>query len=1280
MKPKETLTMSTNYLNPTLLELDNYTIIRKIGEGGNGLVYKAKQLSTGQTVAVKLIKYNESSKPEEQLTQFEQEIKLSAEINHPNIVKIIERGFSKLHEPYAVYEYVQGKTLKEFIIANNGLSVIESAEIMGQILDALVYTHEKGILHRDLKPQNIMVCNSGAKNYVKILDYGIGVSLNDYNSTNSTSTALKSHTYGTPAYCAPEQLRGELPTIKTDFYAWGLLFLECITGKPAIQGNSVAEIFEQQLSSSFVAIPQHIAEHPLGKLLHRVLEKNPSKRPKNAKSIYNDLQNINLKTALSTCTNAQMPNNYEEEYTLVNSKTITAKNCSRKQITVLCMKLDVAISNNSSIDIETLDALQKDQLNICREIIANNNGFIGGSLLNNLIVYYGYPNSNELDSKNAGTTALELLRETEKRSRLLLNMYNASLNITISIHTGMALIHQNDIPDGNVPNTALHILRVAPIGNIILSAHAERVLNPFFECKRSEKYLFPNEKNEIQAYTLMREKHIAYTSPFELLKANRKLIGRKNERQSILDAWSNVCYNNGKAMLVSGQAGIGKSRLLYHIKQDLYSKAQCIEFKCMAEHKHNVLHPFFNELLNKIPTKFEDKSISLVKGLKHLLKKTQCSLSESMPILCSWMSLPVPKEYSTSEYNIEEQKRILFNTLKKCLFTPFNDKATLFIVEDLHWIDQTSKEFLEFILQDIANSSLFLVMSARPEFIPDWNFQDFSILNLNVFKKQHVKEIVENILEGMEIDNSVLEYIEKRSDGVPFFIEELTYMLKEQNFVKLEGYTYTLIDDIDTKTVPQTLHALLNTRLDKLSLSKETAQLASVIGRIFSYDLLIKSSAKDEASVQRDLKLMENANIVFRNNETESESYVFRHALISDVAYESIVTQQKKEYHKNVAQALETNFVSTTKTDPGLLAIHWSNAMEYKKAIQYGIAAANKSLSHSLNEETITYSQKVIEWIDTCPASDENDNIRLCAFNILTNALMSKYGWTARIVKDNADKTLKLLKKLGEKNVSADNAIASYWALITYFHVGGKRMEARMLTGNLQNLAKSIKNKDLEASAMILHGINNHAEGKLDKAITLFENILNDPDAERKYGNYSTIGIDNLVYASSMLGQILCYLDRKDEGMKRALWAIDRATNLKHIPSQCLAMLYKSVAHQFHDERHDVLTLTNKILGYAQKYNLPAYSAYATTLNFWANDQTESLDAVITQLENLGCKVGLSYYASLPAKSEFENGKTTQAINRINRCIAYSDTNKEYFYRDALEAMKVEFQNAGIMC
>lgn len=286
---------------------------------------------------------------------------------------------------------------------------------------------------------------------------------------------------------------------------------------------------------------------------------------------------------------------------------------------------------------------------------------------------------------------------------------------------------------------------------------------------------------------------------------------------------------------------------------------------------------------------------------------------------------------------------------------------------------------------------------------------------------------------------------------------------------------------------------------------------------------------------------------------------------------------------------------------------------------------------------------------------------------------MSKYGWAGEQVKLSVEKAFELLKESEIDKISSVNLISAYWSLITFYHLASERIVVKELTQKLINLSKQLNNIELEISAIILKGVHLYVDGEFESSISNLELALLSLEENSHIKKNLIVGIDNLVYASSMLAQVLWLSGKKQEGEKLGEEGIARAREINHIPSICLSLLYRSAIHQFAGEKDQAIILTNEILELANKYGLVAFTAYAATLNNWGKNNIKEIDDSVGMLTYIGCKLGLTYYMSLPAQNEFEKGEHNLAIDRIDKCLLLCEEMKEYFYKDELLKMKSNF-------
>lgn len=790
-----------------------YQMLESIGEGGFGTVRKARQISTGQMVAIKTLRLREMTDEQRrrQIERFERETAMVAQLHHPHIVKLIDRGYADDGNPYAIYEYIQGETLKDYILRQGGLSAVEAGELMGHVLGALSAAHAAGIVHRDLKPQNIMVTRTGSRTHASILDFGIGGFTHDVRGLDYRSLTLTQEVLGTPAYTAPEQLRGEGITPKSDVYTYGLIWVEILTGQPAIQGNSLAEVMEQQLSPVPVPLPPAIIGHPLGILLRKVLDKNVRKRPASAAAIMAEFQRINFSSLVGRIEpHAFVPGTLADEETGLNHLSAATRIAERKQITVLCLKLRL-LSPDAATDPEVLDTLLRDQLHLCTDTVTGLGGYVAGSFAGTMMVYFGYPHTSDTDARRAGRAALDLMQQVRRRGAALQEAQGVGLHATIGIHTGGVTVHPAHTPDGLTIIQAKDLMLHAEPGTIVVSETSRKLLDPFLEFDQTR------ETGPETAYTLIGERQTEALSFLRPSSADRAMVGREAERSQIAAAWDLVKAGTGQAVCVQGQAGIGKSKLAFEVKKLVRAQGFVVrEARCLPEHQNNALHAFIDLLRRHFGlTEGGDKAFAITK-LESALRQAGMNLEEVMPILGAWFHIALPDAYAPSLLPPDKQKHILFEAMHKLISGLGQGNPYLLVIEDLHWLDPTGEEFVNALVQNAPAGQGLVLMTARPEFQPTWTTDAVLNLELSPLHDAAVRSLVEAVLQGKPIDDQALAYIVQKGDGIPLYIEELTAMLLERELLQEKDGSYHLAERVEDESIPTTLHDLLNARLDRM--------------------------------------------------------------------------------------------------------------------------------------------------------------------------------------------------------------------------------------------------------------------------------------------------------------------------------------------------------------------------------------------------------------------------------------------------------------------------------
>lgn len=1250
-----------------------YELTEQLGRGGFGTVLRARQQSTGQSVAVKMLRLDDMNEQERirKIERFERETRLCADLHHPNIVRLLDKGRTEDHHLFAVFEYVPGETLRDLLLREGALSAMKTGELMGQVLDGLTCAHERGIVHRDLKPANIMITPAGTRQHVKILDFGIGTFVPGARKSDYLSLTLSRETVGTPSYSAPEQLRGEPPTVKSDLYAWGLVFVECLTGRAVMRGATLAEIFHRQLSPDDVPLPPAILGHPLGDLLRRVLQKNQKDRTGRTDQLYSDFQKLNLNSIVGklnrTPADPLSPAGNTEMTETISPWPMLR--IERRQITVLCCSLGLMpVSDAAEPDFEALDALQRDLLSLCTDTGAKYGGYAAGSLGDSVMMFFGYPQAGDSDARHAARTALEIAGQMRRRSVLLTERQGVRPAFRIGIHSGMVTTCEGSPPSGITPNTALKLQNLAPPGTVLVSDSTRILLERHIDFEPSEFYPLDRAKPE-QTFLLTGERPAEAFSFLQTGPTDQPMVGRDTEINTLRTLWENAVKQQGSTVILCGEPGIGKSRLTYEIRRLITDKSHApIVCRCLPEHRNSGLFPILEMLKSHLHLHEAVSPDEAARRIESVLKKCSCRIDWSMPILCSWLSMPLPEAFPPVPHSPERQKKILFGVLEELIINMAHDTPLMFIAEDLHWADQVSLELFDSLMTRIAGTGVLMLLTARPEFSAPWKTEKLTVIELSRLSPGDAELMIRKLTGDRPVHPSVTDAVYKRTDGVPLFIEELVrLMLDRQHIIEQDG-VYHIHERFDPASIPITLQDLLNEKLGRLGPAKETAQTAAVIGREFDYSLLIRVSLRDEASVQADLDQMTMSGLIYRQRRVQGESFIFRHALIRDSAYNSMVLSTRSQIHGRIAISLENDFPDQVKADPAGLALHFAEAGMFEKAVAYGTRAANTAIERSLNDETIVHAKRGLEWIDKLEP-EKRSEAELNINGILTQALMGKYGWTAPEVKTRIDRSRTLLDRMEQNSY----LFPALWALGTYHHVAGNRREVRSITGRLAEIAKQSDDQGLRAASDTLMGQAFYIEGNYPEAAQTLKRAAGhyDPGIHKNHG--LIFGLDTRVWTLSALGNVCFFSGDTRQAMECGKQAVEWAHEINHIPSLGIALLYRGMVCHFADDKTGAASVCSELIAESRKYGLPAYEGYGAVIHSWAVSDAPTLLNILKMLRHMGCMLGLTQYDSLYADMEADNGRPDAAVKCIDACIALCREIGEHYYEPELYRRRAQY-------
>ncbi len=979
---------------------ERYEILGELGAGSFGQVYRARQLSTGRDVAVKMIRvreYDTHADIEHLTARFRRETSLCAALSHPNIVRLIDSGESGDGRLYAVFEFVPGRTLREVLAAEGMLGTGEAIQLMTQVLDALSCAHAQGVVHRDLKPENIILTRTGVRRNALILDFGLGVLTSTEQAGDRSRLTASREMMGTPCYAAPEQLRGEPPSPLSDLYSWGLVLLECLTGEVAVNGSTAHEVLMKQLGPEPIPVPAWLRDRRLRRLLEAVTEKDITRRDVSVAGLLESLALLERSLAPVASPGGSKAPLLEGE---------------RRQVTILSCRPAVTRADGLAVDLEDIDTVLRTQQRNCEAIAGQQEGIVVSASGDRVLLVFGYPRAHEDDARRAVRTALRLVSESRAAGLRLDGGHSLRVALHVGVHSGVVFTREELGASGAGSITIVgDAARVAARLDEHVAADEVLVSTDTWRLLRGELGGEPLEIDQpgggarLRAHRIV-ERRGAAGAGMLTNRSDTPIVGREREVQQLQAFWQRVASGGTEAMLVSGEPGIGKSRLIRELRQNL-SGGRWLECRCVAENQNSPLRPIV-DLLTSLP-----------ESLEELFDRHAFDLPRTMPLFASLLSLPSGAPFEPLRLSPERRKELTLTAVASLLLRMAGTQPLVLVVEDVHWADPTTLELLTLLVEEMRAARvadpaerprLGLLMTARPEFSPPWTLGDAAALVLDRLDRGAVETLIGNELgREVAVPPALIDHIVTRTDGVPLFVEEVSRVLADASAAKadaLQSARWQL-------EIPGTLRQLLAARLDQLSArARETIELAAALGREFRYGLLRAVAGKQEWTLREDLQELVDARLLHVRR-TMSDTYVFKHALVRDAAYESMVRAARRGVHVRIADALRTQFPDLAEQQPELLAQHLEIGGEIETAVGYWQKAGDRALRRAAYTEATEHLQRGLATLERLGASAVRERLEVELLTSLGTVFFTTKGYAAPEVETTFARAHALCERLG---------------------------------------------------------------------------------------------------------------------------------------------------------------------------------------------------------------------------------------------------------------------------
>jgi predicted ATPase/class 3 adenylate cyclase len=938
----------------------------------------------------------------------------------------------------------------------------------------------------------------------------------------------------------------------------------------------------------------------------------------------------------------------------------------RQQMTVMFCDLVGSTVMASRLDPEDLreviDAFQQCAV----AIVARFDGFIAKYMGDGLLVYFGYPRAHEDDPEQAVRAALAII---DAVGRLEIA---ERLQVRIGIGTGLVVVYdlvatgeaQERSIVGETPNLAARLQAMAEPNTVVIGPHTRRLLGDLFEYRDLGGVRLKGFAEPVRAYQVLGRS--AVESRFDAMHGERlePVIGRQEECELLLQHWQQAKTGEGRVVLLSGEPGIGKSRIAAAMKERIEGEPHaCLRYFCSPRHQDSALHPLIVQLERAARITREDSAAAKVRKLQALLARSPRAAKHAAQLV-ALLSSPADAGHAPREASPQARKKRTLSALLAQLEDLAASLPLLVIFEDVHWIDPTSLELLTLVAERAHNLPVLLMVTARPHFQAPWAGEPHAVaLALARFDRHEAAALVASVTGGKALPDEVLEQILERTDGVPLFVEELTKTVIETGLLEEREGRYALTRSLPAFAIPTTLHASLVARLDRLAPVRELAQIAAVIGREFTDDLVRAVAQWPASEMDAALNELMRAQLIIRDDTLRPVTYSFKHALVQDAAYDTLLRGKRQMLHARIAEILETRFPETVEIQPEVLALHLARAGAPQRAIGLWLRAARQMMARAAAAEAVRQLQKGVGMLSALPDTPERQHQELDLQIALGAALIATHGYTA----PETGRAFARARELSERVGETPQLLPVVWGQFIRGFVGGDQGAARDTAGELIRLADRMGDSGGREMGCAGRGCALLHLGELAPARAAFLEALEVDVPDEREQTY-LYGQSGRVLALAYLSLASLLLGDPDAAQDYSGRSLREARDLSHPITLCFAHSIATRLHLIGRNPKAKAEHADAVMRLAGEQGLELWRALAEIYSGWSRVDAGRDDEGIALMRpglaryrEIGARLWVPQYLVTLAVAQAKAGDGEQALATLAEASEVSDSSGEHW-------------------
>jgi class 3 adenylate cyclase/predicted ATPase len=946
----------------------------------------------------------------------------------------------------------------------------------------------------------------------------------------------------------------------------------------------------------------------------------------------------------------------------------------RRQVTVMFADLVGSTALSARMDPEDLREVISAYQKCVAETVRRFGGFVAKYMGDGVLIYFGYPQAHEDDAERAVRAGLELVAAVGGLTT------HAPLQTRAGIATGLVVVgdligsgaSQEQAIVGETPNLAARLQSLAEPNSVVISESTRRLVGNLFELEALGARDLKGISGPVSAWAALRPSSVE--SRFEAMHASglTELVGREEEIEILLRRWSKIKTGEGQVVLISGEAGIGKSRLtaalLEHFANEPHTRLRSF---CSPQHTDSAFYPIIGQMERAAALSRNDSLPAKLDKLDAMLAQSSTSAQDAA-LLAEMLSLPNDGRYPALEQTPQQRRQRTLEALVSQMVALSRQNPLLMIFEDAHWTDPTSLELFGRIVDRIPTLRVLLIVTFRPEFEPPWIGRPYvTPLTVNRLAKREVGALIDRVIGNKMLTENIRQDIIERTDGVPLFVEEMTRAVLEAKDEETAERTVAAVPS-PSIAVPATLHASLMARLDRLDAAKEVAQIGAAIGREFTHALLGAVVRKPEHELGSALDRIIRAGLLFRQGVPPHASYLFKHALIQDAAYGTLLREPRRALHARIVETLETKFSEIAENQPEILARHCTEAGQIEKAVDLWGKAGQRSLQRSALVEAAEQFARALTQVKALPATPSLRREQIKLQVALINPLMHVKGYSAPETQAAVERARVLIERAETLGETLEDPLLLFLVLYGAWTANFMTFSgdvSRDLATHFLALAENrratvplVIGHRIMGPCLTVRGDIGEAQAHYDQALTLY-NPAEHRDLATRFGHDASIVI--LTHRAFNLW----LLGYPDAAVRDADSALKNGRAFGQAASLMFALYFVARVHIFCGNYSVAIALSRELSALADEKSAPHWKAYGMLSEAWImvltgkpSDAVQLITSGLSVYRPTGGTVYRPLFLSHLAKAYADLGQFDDAWRCHDEVTTAIETTKERWY------------------